>query len=165
MLDSASFLITSLLHGILLFILCVKYFFNNKIETVSGVFNLYLCQISSSYSIFLLQSPVTSASASIKSDELSNQEEIMSDSVRFITKRGGKDKKTMRKKRNSHEETNSGEEKPVLSDENQVIYIAYFCVLIVLPSYEHNLSTLDFSITISRWYMLIYVCLCVYRRV
>lgn len=90
----------------------------------------------------------------------------MSDSVRFITKRGGKDKKTTRKKRNSYEETNTGEEKPVLSDENQVIYIAYFCVLIVLPSYEHNLSTLDFfSITISRWYMLIYVCLCVYRHV
>ncbi|NXR35886.1 NUSAP protein, partial [Zosterops hypoxanthus] len=65
-------------------------------------------------------SPVKSASASIKSDELSNQEEIMSDSVRFVTKRGGKDKKTTRKKRNSHEETNTGEEKPVLSDENQV---------------------------------------------
>ncbi|NXI21548.1 NUSAP protein, partial [Sterrhoptilus dennistouni] len=64
--------------------------------------------------------PVKSASASIKSDELSNQEEIMSESVRFITKRGGKDKKMTRKKRNSHEETNTGEEKPVLSDENQV---------------------------------------------
>ncbi|XP_053801270.1 nucleolar and spindle-associated protein 1 isoform X2 [Vidua chalybeata] len=60
--------------------------------------------------------PVKSASASIKSDELSNQEEIMSDSVCFITKRCGKD----RKKRNSHEETNSSEENPVLSDEKQM---------------------------------------------
>ncbi|NXP69319.1 NUSAP protein, partial [Chloropsis cyanopogon] len=64
--------------------------------------------------------PVKSASASIKSDELGNQEEIMSDSVCFITKRHGKDKKTTRKKRNSHEETKSSEEKPVLSDEQQV---------------------------------------------
>ncbi|NWR00406.1 NUSAP protein, partial [Paradoxornis webbianus] len=64
--------------------------------------------------------PVKSASASIKSDELINQEEIMSDSVCFITKRRSKDKKTTRKKRNSHEETNTGEENPVLSDENQV---------------------------------------------
>ncbi|NXL76288.1 NUSAP protein, partial [Leptocoma aspasia] len=62
--------------------------------------------------------PVKSASASIKSDELSNQE-IMSDSMCFITKRHGKDKKT-RKKRNSHEETNTSEENPVLSDEKQV---------------------------------------------
>ncbi|XP_068049588.1 nucleolar and spindle-associated protein 1 isoform X2 [Anomalospiza imberbis] len=60
--------------------------------------------------------PVKSASASIKSDELSNQEEILSDSVCFITKRRGKD----RKKRNSHEETNSSEENPVLSDEKQM---------------------------------------------
>ncbi|XP_002199004.5 nucleolar and spindle-associated protein 1 [Taeniopygia guttata] len=60
--------------------------------------------------------PVKSASSSIKSDELSNQEEIMSDSVCFITKRRGKD----RKKRNSHEETNSSEENPVLSDEKQM---------------------------------------------
>ncbi|XP_009100315.2 nucleolar and spindle-associated protein 1 isoform X2 [Serinus canaria] len=64
--------------------------------------------------------PVKSASASIKSDELSNQEEITSDSVCFITKRGGKDKKIKRKKRNSHEETSSSEENPVLSDEKQV---------------------------------------------
>ncbi|NXB81262.1 NUSAP protein, partial [Donacobius atricapilla] len=63
--------------------------------------------------------PVKSASASIKSDELSNQDKIMSDSVCFITKRC-KDKKITRKKRNSHEETNTGEENPVLSDENQV---------------------------------------------
>ncbi|NXK59190.1 NUSAP protein, partial [Sylvietta virens] len=64
--------------------------------------------------------PIKSASATIKSDELSNQEEIMSDSVCFITKRRGKDKKITRKKRNSHDETNTGEEIPVLSDENQV---------------------------------------------
>ncbi|XP_041316119.1 nucleolar and spindle-associated protein 1 isoform X1 [Pyrgilauda ruficollis] len=64
--------------------------------------------------------PVKSASASIKSDELSNQEEILSDSVCFITKRNGKDKKITRKKRNSREETNSSEENPVLSDEKQV---------------------------------------------
>ncbi|NXX69708.1 NUSAP protein, partial [Spizella passerina] len=63
--------------------------------------------------------PVKSTSASIKLDELSNQEE-MSDSVCFITKRHGQDKKITRKKRNSHEETNSSEEKPVLSDEKQV---------------------------------------------
>ncbi|NXC99792.1 NUSAP protein, partial [Certhia familiaris] len=65
------------------------------------------------------QGPVESASASMKSDELSNQEEIMSDSVCFITKRRGKDKKT-RKKRNSHEETNTSEENPLLSDGKQV---------------------------------------------
>ncbi|KAM4899045.1 nucleolar and spindle-associated protein 1 [Sylvia borin] len=62
---------------------------------------------------------VKSASASIKLDELSNQEEIMSDSVCFI-KRRGKDKKITRKKRNSHEETNTGEENSMLSDETQV---------------------------------------------
>ncbi|KAL2303552.1 hypothetical protein Nmel_008824 [Mimus melanotis] len=65
--------------------------------------------------------PVNSASDSIKLDELSNQEEIMSDSLCFITKRRGKDnQKIIRKKRNSHEETNSSEENPVLSDEKQV---------------------------------------------
>ncbi|NXR22295.1 NUSAP protein, partial [Cinclus mexicanus] len=63
--------------------------------------------------------PVKSASASIKLDELSNQEEIMSDSLCFITKRCGKDKK-IRKKRNSCEERNTSEENPVLSDEKQV---------------------------------------------
>ncbi|NWW10894.1 NUSAP protein, partial [Oreocharis arfaki] len=64
--------------------------------------------------------PVKSASASIKSDELSDQEEIMSDSVCFITQRRGKEKKITRKKRNSHEETNTSEEKPVLSEEKEV---------------------------------------------
>ncbi|XP_075569138.1 nucleolar and spindle-associated protein 1 [Pelecanus crispus] len=51
-----------------------------------------------------------SASASIESDERSNQEEIMPDSVCFITKRRGNEKKITRKKRNSNEETNTSEE-------------------------------------------------------
>ncbi|NWW76211.1 NUSAP protein, partial [Climacteris rufus] len=64
--------------------------------------------------------PVKSTSASIKSDELSNQEEIMPDSVCSITKRHGKEKRRSRKKRNSHEETNTSEENPVLSDDKEV---------------------------------------------
>ncbi|KFQ78988.1 Nucleolar and spindle-associated protein 1, partial [Phoenicopterus ruber ruber] len=60
-----------------------------------------------------------SGSASIKSDELSNQEENMPDSVSFITKRRGKEKKITRKKRNSNEETNTSEENRRLSDEKE----------------------------------------------
>ncbi|NWV18339.1 NUSAP protein, partial [Origma solitaria] len=64
--------------------------------------------------------PVKSVSASIKLDELSNQEEIMSDSVCFITRRYGKEKKITRKKRKSHEETSTSEENPVPSDDKEV---------------------------------------------
>ncbi|NXS32533.1 NUSAP protein, partial [Pomatostomus ruficeps] len=64
--------------------------------------------------------PVKNPSASIKLDELSNQEKMMSDSVCFITKRRGKEKRLTRKKRHSHEETNTSEENPVLSDEKEV---------------------------------------------
>ncbi|KAF1397442.1 Nucleolar and spindle-associated protein 1, partial [Spheniscus humboldti] len=60
-----------------------------------------------------------SASASIESDELSNQEEIMPDSACFITKRHGKEKKRNRKKRNSNEETNTSEENAGLSAEKE----------------------------------------------
>ncbi|NXF07220.1 NUSAP protein, partial [Smithornis capensis] len=64
--------------------------------------------------------PGKSASASIKSDELSNQEEIISDSLHFITKRHGKEKRITRKKRNFCRETSTSEENPVLSDEKEV---------------------------------------------
>ncbi|NWH58057.1 NUSAP protein, partial [Geococcyx californianus] len=59
------------------------------------------------------------APASIKSDELSNQEENMPDSVCFITKRHGKEKKISRKRRNSKEETNINEENTGLSDKKE----------------------------------------------
>ncbi|NWR85828.1 NUSAP protein, partial [Furnarius figulus] len=61
--------------------------------------------------------PEKSASASIKLDELSNQEKITSESVYFITKRRGKEKKMTRKKRTFHDETNTCEESLVLADE------------------------------------------------
>ncbi|KFQ70718.1 Nucleolar and spindle-associated protein 1, partial [Phaethon lepturus] len=60
-----------------------------------------------------------SVSASIESDELSNQEEIMPDSMCFITKRRGKEKKITRKKRNSNEEISTSAENTGLSDEKE----------------------------------------------
>ncbi|XP_054256214.1 nucleolar and spindle-associated protein 1 [Indicator indicator] len=60
-----------------------------------------------------------SAPASNELDELGNQEEIMPDSVSFITKRRGKEKKTTRKKRNCNDETNSNEENTGLSDDQE----------------------------------------------
>ncbi|KFQ41643.1 Nucleolar and spindle-associated protein 1, partial [Nestor notabilis] len=61
-----------------------------------------------------------SASALIKSDELNNEEEMMSHSVSFITRRCGKEKKVTRKKRNSTEDTNTSEENTELSDEKEM---------------------------------------------
>ncbi|XP_040456570.1 nucleolar and spindle-associated protein 1 isoform X2 [Falco naumanni] len=52
------------------------------------------------------------------SDELSNQEEMMPDSMCFITKRCDKEKKTTRKKQNSKKKTTS-EENTGLSDEKK----------------------------------------------
>ncbi|KFO83046.1 Nucleolar and spindle-associated protein 1, partial [Buceros rhinoceros silvestris] len=60
-----------------------------------------------------------SASASIRSDELSNREEILPDSLCRITKRRGKEKKISRKKRHSNEETTDREEDTGLSEETE----------------------------------------------
>lgn len=57
----------------------------------------------------------------------------MPDSVCFITKRRSK-KKITRKKRNSNDEINTSRENTGLSDEEEVIYIAWFCVLATPPS-------------------------------
>ncbi|NXG70652.1 NUSAP protein, partial [Baryphthengus martii] len=59
-----------------------------------------------------------SASASLELDKLSNQKEIMADSVCSITKRCGKEKKS-RKKKNSNEETNTSEANTGLSQEKE----------------------------------------------
>ncbi|NXU55768.1 NUSAP protein, partial [Turnix velox] len=59
-----------------------------------------------------------SASGSIESCELSNQE-IKPHSVSFVTKRCSKEKKITRKKRNSKEETNASEENTEISDEKE----------------------------------------------
>ncbi|NWU65974.1 NUSAP protein, partial [Pterocles burchelli] len=59
-----------------------------------------------------------SVPASIESDELSNREKIMPDSVCFITKRRGKEKKT-RKKQNSNGEANASEENIGFSAEKE----------------------------------------------
>ncbi|XP_061199299.1 nucleolar and spindle-associated protein 1 [Neopsephotus bourkii] len=56
----------------------------------------------------------------IKSDELNNEEEMMPDSVAFITRRCGKEKKVNRKKRNSAEDINTSEENAELSQEKEV---------------------------------------------
>ncbi|KFO82853.1 Nucleolar and spindle-associated protein 1, partial [Cuculus canorus] len=60
-----------------------------------------------------------SASASIELDELSNREEIMPDSVCFITKRHGKEKKITRKRKNSNEEANTTGENTAPSDKKE----------------------------------------------
>uniref|UniRef100_A0A8B9F1U0 Nucleolar and spindle-associated protein 1 n=1 Tax=Amazona collaria TaxID=241587 RepID=A0A8B9F1U0_9PSIT len=72
------------------------------------------------YSIFLLQDSAKSASGLIKSEELNNEEDMMPDSVAFITRRCGKEKKVTRKRRNSTEDTNTSEENAELSHEKEV---------------------------------------------
>ena len=92
-------------------------------------YSVYVCvRYVPQHSIFLLQDSEKCASASIESDEPSKQEEITLDSVHFITKRHGKENKITRKK-NSNEETNASGENTGLSDEKEVICIAWFCVL------------------------------------
>ncbi|KFP85891.1 Nucleolar and spindle-associated protein 1, partial [Apaloderma vittatum] len=59
-----------------------------------------------------------SASASIELDEPSNQEEIMADSVCFITKTRGRERKKTRKRRNS-EESKKSVENTGFSDEKE----------------------------------------------
>ncbi|NXK73165.1 NUSAP protein, partial [Amazona guildingii] len=61
-----------------------------------------------------------SASGLIKSEELNNEEDMMPDSVAFITRRCGKEKKVTRKRRNSTEDTNTSEENAELSHEKEV---------------------------------------------
>ncbi|KAK2533174.1 Nusap1 [Columba livia] len=58
-----------------------------------------------------------SASSSTESNEMRSQEEIMPPSMSFVTKRCGKEKKIVRKKSNSKEETNTSDEG--LSDEKE----------------------------------------------
>ncbi|OPJ82949.1 nucleolar and spindle-associated protein 1 isoform X2 [Patagioenas fasciata] len=58
-----------------------------------------------------------SASSSTESNEMRSQEEIMPPSASFVTKRCGKEKKIVRKKRNSKEKTNTSDEG--LSDEKE----------------------------------------------
>lgn len=53
----------------------------------------------------------------------------MPNSVAFVTRRCGKEKKVTRKKRNSTEDTNTSEESAELSHEKEVIHIAWLCVL------------------------------------
>ncbi|XP_026704770.1 nucleolar and spindle-associated protein 1 isoform X1 [Athene cunicularia] len=59
------------------------------------------------------------ASASIESNELTNWEEIMPDSVCFITKRRGKGKRITQKKRNTSVENNTSEENTSLCDKEE----------------------------------------------
>ncbi|KAM9380815.1 nucleolar and spindle-associated protein 1 [Phaethornis superciliosus] len=60
-----------------------------------------------------------SASASTELDELNNCKDIMAESVCFMRKRHGKEKKMTRKKRNSSEKANTSEENKGLSDDKE----------------------------------------------
>ncbi|NXG43657.1 NUSAP protein, partial [Psilopogon haemacephalus] len=57
-----------------------------------------------------------SAPATSELDELGNQEEIMPDSMSFITRKRGKEKRTRRKKRSYNNETNINEENTGISN-------------------------------------------------